>query len=57
MQTIVYDPARIQKEITGYADLWDPSLKDNLAVIGNYRVINGMAIKVPMMPKPTPSLG
>ncbi len=46
VQTIVYDPARIQKEITGYADLWDPSLKDNLAVIGNYRVINGMALKV-----------
>lgn len=46
VQTIVYNPALVQKEITGYADLWDESLRDNLAVIGNYRVVNGMALKV-----------
>ena len=46
VQTIVYNPAAVEKEITGYADLWDESLRDNVAVIGNYRVINGMALKV-----------
>ncbi len=46
VQTIVYNPAVIDKEIKGYADLWDSALKDNLAIIGNYRVINGMALKV-----------
>lgn len=46
VQTIVYDPALVQKEITCYADLWDESLRDNLAVIGNYRVVNGIALKV-----------
>ena len=46
VQTIVYNPALVQKEITGYGDLWDETLKDNLAVIGNYRVVNGMALKV-----------
>lgn len=46
VQTIVYNPAAVEKEITGYADLWDESLRDNVAVIGNYRVVNGMALKV-----------
>lgn len=46
VQTIVYNPDLVEKEITGYADLWDPSLKNNLAVIANYRVINGIALKV-----------
>ena len=46
VQTIVYDPAAVDIEITGYGDLWDPSLEDNLAVIANYRVVNGMALKV-----------
>jgi len=46
VQTIVYNPAVVDLEIKGYADLWDESLKDNLAIIGNYRVINGMALKV-----------
>ena len=45
-QTIVYNPKTVSKEIRGYADLWDESLKDNVAVIGNYRVVNGMALKV-----------
>lgn len=46
VQTIVYNPALVEKEITGYGDLWDESLRDNLAVVGNYRVVNGMALKV-----------
>ena len=46
VQTIVYDPDLVEKPITGYADLWDASLADNLAVVGNYRVVNGMALKV-----------
>lgn len=46
VQTIVYNPAAVDTEIKSYADLWDPSLEDSLGVIGNYRVINGMALKV-----------
>lgn len=46
VQTIVYNPAAVEKEITGYADLWDESLQDNVGVIGNYRVIDGLALKV-----------
>jgi len=46
VQTIVYNPANVDIEINGYADLWDASLEDQLGVIGNYRVINGMALKV-----------
>ena len=46
VQTIVYNPAVVDVEIKGYADLWNAALEDNLAVIGNYRVINGMALKV-----------
>ena len=46
VQTIVYDPTLVDIEINGYADLWDPALEDSLGMIGNYRVINGMALKV-----------
>ncbi len=46
VQTIVYDPSVVTKEIKGYADLWDASLKGNLGVIGSARVIDGMALKV-----------
>ena len=46
VQTIVYNPDEVDIEITGYADLWDESLKNNLGTIVNYRVINGMALKV-----------
>lgn len=42
---IVYDPALVDIEITGYEDLWDPSLEDSVAIIGNYRVINGITLK------------
>jgi len=46
VQTIVYDPARVNIKITGYGDLWNPSLVNSVGVIGNFRVINGMALKV-----------
>lgn len=46
VQTIVYDPSLVDIEIKGYADLWDSSLKDNVGIIGSFRVIDGMALKV-----------
>ena len=46
VQTIVYDPGRVQVDISGYGDLWDPSLRNALGIIANHRVINGMALKV-----------
>lgn len=42
---IVYDPALTEVEITGYEDLWNPALEDNVALIANYRVINGITLK------------
>lgn len=39
---IVYDPEAVDFEITGYSDLWNPALEDSVALIGNYRVINGI---------------
>ena len=45
VQTIVYDPARVNLNITGYEDLWNPLLRNSLGIIGNFRVINGMALK------------
>ncbi|MDD4797159.1 MAG: spermidine/putrescine ABC transporter substrate-binding protein, partial [Eubacteriales bacterium] len=46
VQTIVYDPLAVDLDITGYADLFDPSLKDSIGIIANYRVINGLALKI-----------
>ena len=46
VQTIVYDPAQVHMDISGYEDLWDPSLRDKIGIIDNHRVINGMALKV-----------
>lgn len=46
VQTIAYNPALVEKDITGYADLLDPSLKNNVGVIANYRVVNGLALKI-----------
>jgi spermidine/putrescine-binding protein len=46
VQTIVYDPAQVNVPIKGYEDLWDPALRDRVGIIDNYRVINGMALKV-----------
>ncbi|HZK27997.1 MAG TPA: spermidine/putrescine ABC transporter substrate-binding protein [Thermoclostridium sp.] len=46
VQTIVFDPSRVDIDIKGYADLFDPALKDNIGVIANHRVINGLALKI-----------
>lgn len=46
IMTIAYNPANVDKEIKSYEDLWDSSLEGKLGVIGNYRVVNGMALKV-----------
>jgi len=46
VMTIVYDPEKVKKPIAGYADLWDPALANSVGIIGNFRVINGMALKV-----------
>jgi spermidine/putrescine-binding protein len=46
VQTIVYDPARVNINISSYADLWNPALADSVGIIASYRVINGMALKV-----------
>lgn len=42
---IVYDKEAIGFEMTSYEDLWNPALEKNVALIGNYRVINGVALK------------
>lgn len=46
VQTIVYDPDAVDLTITGYEDLWDPSLADNIGITSNFRVMNGMALKL-----------
>lgn len=42
---IVYNPESVNFEIKGYADLWNESLKDSIAITANYRVINGITLK------------
>ena len=46
VQTIAYDPAAVSVPVTGYADLWDASFKDSIAITANFRVMLGMALKV-----------
>ena len=46
VQTIMYDPRRVNIKITGYEDLWDNSLVNRVGIIGNFRVINGMVLKI-----------
>lgn len=41
---IVYDPELVDFEVKGYSDLWNPALEDSVALIGNYRVINGITM-------------
>lgn len=42
---IVYDPSVVATEITGYDSLWDPSLKDSVALMDSERVVMGMTLK------------
>ena len=46
VQTIAYDPAVVSVPVRGYADLWDASFRDSIAITANYRVMIGMALKV-----------
>ena len=46
VQTIVYRPSAVDVDIKGYADLWDESLANEVGIISNFRVVNGMALKV-----------
>ena len=50
VQTIVYDPAQVSKEITSYADLWDASLAGSVGITSNFRVMNGMALHGGVIP-------
>ena len=43
---LVYDPAKVDVEITGYESLWDPSLEDSIALMDTERVVMGMALKI-----------
>ncbi len=42
---IIYDPTRVDIEITGYNSLWDPSLKDSIAMMDDARNIIGITLK------------
>lgn len=42
---IVYNPELTGFELTGYEDLWNTALKNNVALIGNHRVVDGIALK------------
>ena len=42
---IIYDPAKVNMDITGYADLWDESLVDSLAMIDDPRIVIGITLK------------
>ncbi len=46
VMTLMYNPALTDVEINGYEDLWNEELKDNIGIIGNHRVVNGMAQKI-----------
>jgi spermidine/putrescine-binding protein len=45
IQTIVYDPGKLNFEIEGFSDFFNPALKNRLGLTANYRVINGMVLK------------
>lgn len=42
---LVYDPAYVDIEITGYESLWDESLEDSLVVVDDARNIIGITLK------------
>ena len=41
---IVYDPEKVDFEIQGYEDLWNPALEDKIATIASYRAVEGMVL-------------
>lgn len=42
---IVYNPDTVKVPIAGYNSLWNEELKGNVGIVGNYRVIDGIALK------------
>ncbi len=42
---IMYDPAKVPFEITGYKDLWDERLVGRVGMLDNPRVVGGIALK------------
>jgi len=42
---IVYDPAKVEGEIAGFADLWDGQFVDSLALLNDARVMIGATLK------------
>jgi spermidine/putrescine-binding protein len=46
VQTIVYDPEKVQIPIKGYFDLWHPMLARKVGIIDSFRVVNGIALKM-----------
>jgi spermidine/putrescine-binding protein len=45
IQTIVYNPSRVNFAIQGFSDFFNPSLRKRLGITANYRVISGMILK------------
>ncbi|MDR2631982.1 MAG: spermidine/putrescine ABC transporter substrate-binding protein [Spirochaetaceae bacterium] len=45
IQTIVYDPAKVNLNIKGFSDLWNNALRGRLGITANYRVITGNVLK------------
>ncbi|MEG2604991.1 MAG: spermidine/putrescine ABC transporter substrate-binding protein [Clostridia bacterium] len=43
---IIYDPARVPFEITGYEDLWNPALQDSVATMDMSRILSGITLKI-----------
>ncbi len=41
---IVYDPAVVPFEITGYKDLWNPELRDSITIMDDMRMVTGVAL-------------
>jgi spermidine/putrescine-binding protein len=46
VQTIVFNPENVKIPIKGYFDLWHPMLLRKVGIIDNFRVVNGIALKV-----------
>ncbi|MEG0766804.1 MAG: spermidine/putrescine ABC transporter substrate-binding protein, partial [Clostridia bacterium] len=42
---IIYDPALVDIEITGYEDLWNPALADSVVVMNDARNVIGITLK------------
>jgi len=43
---LVYNPSQVPEPITSYKDLWHPGLANKVGLVDQFRVVNGMALKV-----------